>query len=51
MITACMNGTFGKGCMYNCTVKCANGKSCNRIDGSCPEGPMDSRFCFNDFVA
>ena len=30
--------------MYNCTAKCDNGEFCNRIDGSCPEGPMESRF-------
>lgn len=39
-----MNGTFGKGCVFNCTAKCPNGEFCNRIDGSCPEGPMESRF-------
>ena len=41
-----MNGTFGKGCVYNCTAKCPNGEFCNRIDGSCPEGPIDRKFSF-----
>ncbi|XP_078330009.1 receptor-type tyrosine-protein phosphatase gamma-like [Crassostrea virginica] len=41
LITACMNGTYGKGCMYNCTAMCKNGEFCNKIDGSCPEGPME----------
>lgn len=41
-----MNGTYGKGCMFNCTAKCPNGEFCDRIDGSCPEGPMERRFNF-----
>ena len=46
LITACMNGTYGKGCMYNCTAMCKNGEFCNKVDGSCPEGPMERRVEF-----
>lgn len=37
IITACINGTYGKDCMYNCTDMCPNGDFCNKIDGSCSE--------------
>nr|XP_022311339.1 receptor-type tyrosine-protein phosphatase alpha-like isoform X2 [Crassostrea virginica] len=40
-VNPCNNGTYGKGCMYNCTAMCYNGEFCNKIDGSCPEGPID----------
>nr|XP_022311487.1 receptor-type tyrosine-protein phosphatase mu-like isoform X2 [Crassostrea virginica] len=40
-VIPCLNGTYGKGCIYNCTAICPNGDFCNRIDGSCPEGPME----------
>ena len=37
IITACINGTYGKDCMYNCTDMCPNGDFCNNIDGSCSD--------------
>lgn len=34
-ITACMNGTYGMDCRYNCTQTCINRESCDKRDGSC----------------
>ena len=56
IITACINGTYGKDCMYNCTDMCPNGDFCNKIDGSCSEcssecnKQMNSRFLACDLT-
>lgn len=48
IITACINGTYGKDCVYNCTLNiCPDGGFCNKINGTCPKGRIAGRFNFN----
>ncbi|XP_062620884.1 multiple epidermal growth factor-like domains protein 10 [Saccostrea cucullata] len=37
----CENGTFGLHCRSKCSGHCAGGLSCNKVNGSCPEGCGD----------
>ncbi|XP_078327529.1 uncharacterized protein LOC111116790 [Crassostrea virginica] len=31
----CINGTYGPGCKFECSKKCLDKNSCNKVDGTC----------------
>ena len=35
---ACVNGTYGNNCVYNCSGNCLNDSPCNRQTGYCEGG-------------
>lgn len=35
LFIACLNGTFGLNCQYNCSGNCLDEETCNSTDGTC----------------
>lgn len=35
LFIACMHGTFGLNCQYNCSGNCLHEEPCNSTDGTC----------------
>lgn len=35
LFIACLNGTFGLNCQYNCSGNCLDEEPCNSTDGTC----------------
>lgn len=37
----CKEGSYGKNCMYNCSINCIQTSQCDRFSGSCDGGCID----------